>query len=442
MTGSILVVDDDPATRELLGTCLEVEDCRVVTVGSGEDAVSRLKAEAFDVVIADIVMPGMDGLEVLKQARIVAPRVPVILITAYATVETAVEALRRGAADYLSKPFRIADLLARVERFLPGAGAGRPPDRAASQEPATPGSLVGRSPAIQALRAQIARVAPTSSDVLITGETGTGKELVVRALHAQSPRRDQPMVAINCGAIPEGLFESALFGHARGAFTSAVHAHAGLVRLADRSTLFLDEVGEIPLSLQVKLLRMVEEKEIWAVGRTAPIRVDCRIIACTNRDLRRDVEAGRFREDLYYRLNVVHIVVAPLRDRRDDIPLLAEHFIQRLNAKLGGAFRGVTPEALEALVNHEWPGNVRELLHVVESAMISSRREDLIALDDLPVELRAPESAASLKEATRQFERQHILDVLARAEFDKKEAARRLGVSLASLYRKLEDRAD
>jgi transcriptional regulator with PAS, ATPase and Fis domain len=250
------------------------------------------------------------------------------------------------------------------------------------------------------------------------------------------------MVAINCGAIPEGLFESALFGHARGSFTSAVQAHAGLVRLADRSTLFLDEVGEIPLSLQVKLLRMVEEKEIWAVGRTAPIRVDCRIIACTNRDLRRDVEAGRFREDLYYRLNVVHIVVAPLRDRRDDIPLLAEHFIQRLNAKLGGAFRGVTPEALEALVNHEWPGNVRELLHVVESAMISSRREDLIALDDLPVELRAPESAASLKEATRQFERQHILDVLARAEFDKKEAARRLGVSLASLYRKLEDRAD
>jgi DNA-binding NtrC family response regulator len=441
MSTSILVVDDDMATREMLCEGLALADCHVRAVASGEDAVSRLKAEEFDLIISDLVMPGINGLDVLDQARVLAPRVPVILITAYATVETAVEALRRGAADFVLKPFRIADLLASVQRLQNGAATeSPPPTHPPAGEPATPANVVGRSPAIQALRAQIARVALTSSDILITGETGTGKELVARAIHAQSCRRGQ-LITINCGAIPEGLFESALFGHVKGAFTSAVHTNAGLISLADRGTLFLDEVGEMPLPLQVKLLRVVEEKEVWAVGRTAPVRVDCRIIASTNRDLRRDIEAGRFRPDLFYRLNVVRISLPPLRERREDIPLLSEHFIHRLNPKLATRFRGLAPEACRALMDCEWPGNVRELLHVLESAMIWGRREDVITLDDLPAELRAPASVASLKEATRQFERVHILDVLARAEFDKREAARRLGVSLASLYRKLDGKA-
>jgi len=438
MTRSILVVDDEPAIRDTLRWCLQDAGYRVDTADSGEQALHRLRTEPSDVVITDIVMPGIDGLEVLGRARALAPGTAVMLMTAYATVETAVEALRRGAVDYILKPFRLDDVRERVDRVLARPGRDRVPVAAEEVEPIADGDLLGRSAAIQALRGQIARVAPMSSHVLVTGETGTGKELVARSIHAQSPRRSQPFVAINCGAIPEGLFESVLFGHARGAFTSAVHASPGLIASADRGTLFLDEVGEMPLHLQVKLLRFLEEKEVWAVGRTRPARVDCRVVASTNRDLGREREAGRFRDDLFYRLKVVHLHVAPLRERREDVPLLVEHFIRLFNQQLGTQCRAVEGPALRALGEHDWPGNVRELRHVVESSLILAGGREAITLGDLPADLAGPVSPRSLRQAARDFEQQRILDVLAGAAFDKKEAARRLGLSLASLYRKLD----
>ena len=302
-------------------------------------------------------------------------------------------------------------------------------------------SLLGESAAMRSVRSQVAKIGPTPSSVLVTGESGTGKEVVARAVHAASARHAQPLVPINCGAIPEALLESQLFGHVRGAFTSAVQASSGLFVAAEGGTLYLDEIGDLPLHMQVKLLRVIEEKNVWAVGATKPVPIDVRILASTNRDLPQDIKAGRFREDLFYRLNVVHISLPALRERREDIPLLVEHFVRALNAKLSTNFQGVDQETLNVLMNHAWKGNVRELEHVLESAMILGEG-GMISLPDLPEYLMsaagaaAPESDA-LRDVTRRFERQHIVTVLGQTGFDKKEAARRLGISLASLYRKI-----
>ncbi len=308
-------------------------------------------------------------------------------------------------------------------------------------EPAVPEQrLLGESAAMRSVRAQVAKISSTPSNVLITGESGTGKEIVARAIHAASPRHAQAFVPINCGAIPEALLESQLFGHVRGAFTTAVQASPGLFAAADRGTIYLDEIGDLPLHMQVKLLRVIEEKIVWAVGSTKPVLIDARIIASTNRDLVKEIEGGRFREDLFYRLNVVHIAMTPLRERREDVALLLEHFVRALNLKLSTQFLGVDPEALSVLMNHPWKGNVRELEHVLESAMILGEG-DTISLPDLPDYLVSAtgELVASdvLRDVTRRFERQHIMAVLTQTQFDKKEAARRLGSSLASLYRKI-----
>jgi DNA-binding NtrC family response regulator len=441
MTRSILIVDDEATIQQALRWCLEAEGWHVVAAGSGEEALACMEAGNFDVIIADIILPGIDGLELLQRATSRLSRPAVILVTAYATVETAIEALRKGASDYVCKPFKLDDLKFRVRRLLEQRGwaaAGRP------ALPADPlgreGLIVGENRAIEAVRRQIAKSAPTMSHVLVTGETGTGKELVARAVHAGSPRRRERFVAINCGAIPESLFETQLFGHARGAFTGAVQASPGVFALAHKGTLFLDEIGDLPRELQVKLLRVLDEHEVWPVGGRAPVRIDTRVIASTNRDLREETATGRFREDLYYRLNVVRIVLPPLRTRREDIPLLVEHFIGRFTAKLGKRCLGIDPDALRALMDQEWRGNVRELEHVIESAMIAGDG-DAIMLADLPPDLRTVTREAPLKEATRRFERQHILDVLVQTKFDKREAARRMGVSLASLYRKLNGEA-
>jgi transcriptional regulator with PAS, ATPase and Fis domain len=301
-------------------------------------------------------------------------------------------------------------------------------------------ALVGQSRAIQALRAQIARCGPTPSNVLISGESGTGKELVARAIHAASARRSGPFVPVNCGAIPDSLLESQLFGHVRGAFTNAVQANPGLFVAAHGGTLYLDEVAEMPCALQVKLLRVIEERQVWAVGATRPLAVDVRIVASTNRDLAREIQAERFRTDFFYRLEVVHLRLPPLRERRDDIPLLAEHLVRRLNAKLSRAVRGVEADALALLVNHGWNGNVRELENVLERAMILGDGE-LIRRGDLSWELAGGDDLSpgptDLRDAVRLFESQHIRDVLAQTRSDKREAARLLGISLASLYRKL-----
>ena len=441
MTASILVVDDESTTQETLGTFLETEGYRVATAGGGREALTRIEAEAFDVIVTDVVMPGVSGLDLLEHSRRLSPGIAVILISGHATVEAAIQALRKGACDYLQKPFVLDELALSVQRLLrdrAGYSAPRPPAPALVPLSIEP-PLVGASAAMRAVREQIARCAPAPSNVLITGESGTGKELAARAIHDASPRCHRRLVPVNCGAIPEALLESQLFGHVRGAFTSAVQANPGLFVAAHGGTLFLDEIAEMPLALQAKLLRVIEEREVWAVGATRPQPTDVRIIASTNRDLLGETSAGRFRADLFYRLKVVHLTLPSLRERQEDIPLLVEHLIGRLNLKLGRQVRGIEPEALETLMRHPWKGNVRELEHVLERTMVLGDG-DLIALRNLADDLRPSASAAetvNLRRAVRSFTRQHILDVLAQVQHDKRAAARVLGISLASLYRKL-----
>ena len=440
MTASILVVDDLPAMREMLSQSLASEGYRVATAGSGEEAVTRLEEQEFDVIVTDLVMPGLGGLDVLERARLLDPRAAVILMTAYASLDTAIAALRRGACDYLEKPFTVGDLKLRVRRLLQYremVWRERLLQRALHPRPSGH-TLIGESGAIRAVRDQIARSAGTSSNVLITGESGVGKELVARAVHAASARRDRAFIALNCGAIPDTLLESQLFGHLRGAFTTAVQANPGLFVVANHGTLFLDEIGELPLPLQVKLLRVIEEKHVWPVGGTRPVPVDVRIIASTNRDLASEVAGGRFRTDLFYRLNVLHLKLPPLRERRGDIPLLVDHLVDRLNAKLGTRFLGVERDALRALIGQPWKGNVRELENALERAMVLGGG-DLIRLQDVSGDLTGPAGTLprDLRGAVRRFERQHVMEVVAEARSDKREAAQVLGISLASLYRKL-----
>ena len=439
MTASILVVDDESTTQDTLGTFLEGEGYRVATAGGGREALSRIEAEEFDVVVTDLVMPGVSGLDLLEESRRLSPGISVILISGHATIETAIQALRKGACDYLQKPFVLDDLALSVQRLL----RHRPAYQAPRPRPAVPlpveTPFVGASAVMCAVREQIARCAPAPSNVLVTGESGTGKELVARVIHAASPRRHRRLVPVNCGAIPEALLESQLFGHVRGAFTSAVHANPGLFVTAHGGTLFLDEIAEMPLPLQAKLLRVIEERQVWALGATRSQPADVRIIASTSRDLLAETEAGRFRPDLFYRLKVVHLALPALREHREDIPLLVDHLIGRLNVKLGRQVRGIEPEALQTLLRHDWRGNVRELEHVLERAMILGDG-DLVGLRHVLDDLQTAGGGAAppdLRRAVRQFTHRHILDVLAQARSDKRAAARLLGISLASLYRKL-----
>jgi DNA-binding NtrC family response regulator len=445
MTASILVVDDEPAIQDILTWALSAEGYRVATAGSGEEALARVEREDFDIIVTDIVMPGLDGLEVLERSRVLNPRAAVIVMTAYAALETAIAALRRGASDYLEKPFSVDLLKERVQRLLQYRETlwkDRLVQRA-MQPRAVGTSLVGESDAIRSLREQITLAARTPSNVLITGESGVGKELVARAVHDDGARHDEAFVAINCGAIPEALLESQLFGHLRGAFTTAVQANQGLFVAASQGTLFLDEIGEMPLPLQVKLLRVIEDKCVLPVGGTKAVPVDTRIIASTNRDLEREVEAGRFREDLFYRLNVVHLVVPPLRERRGDIPVLVDHLVDRLNTKLGTHCLGVERDALWSLIGRPWKGNVRELENILERAIVLGGN-DLISLRDLSMEPTTGQGSPpqNLRGAVRRFERQHLKEVLAATQSDKRRAARVLGISLASLYRKLRGEED
>jgi len=439
MNASILVVDDEPILREALKRLLSLDGYEVAVAKNGEDALGCIPRQGFDVIVSDLRMPGLSGLELLERSRAANPRVGVILVTAYATVDAAVEALRLGANDFLLKPFEMEDLRRSVERVLKLCRAAEN-GRVARALPPRPGghSLVGETPPMIAVRGHIVRCATMPSNVLITGESGVGKELVAAAIHAESPRSAQPFIPVNCGAIPETLIESQLFGHLRGAFTNAMAANPGLFVAADHGTLFLDEIGELPLGMQVKLLRVIEDRQVWPVGATKGVPVDVRIIASTNRDLPAEVKAGRFREDLFYRLNVVHINLPPLRERRADIPLLVKHLMGRLNAKLRTAFIVIEPDALRALVDQPWKGNVRELENVLERAMVLGGG-DTLSLQHFAAETRPPTTPLErgLRDALRQFERQHVRDVLIEAGWDKREAARMLRISLASLYRKL-----
>jgi len=438
---AILVVEDEVPLQEVLGSILRTEGYDVQTAGSGEEALARLEAQRFEVIVTDVVLPGLSGLDLLEKSRALDPDASVMMISGHATVENAIEALQKGARDYLQKPLNLDLLTGRIARLLQTRHVSREAD--ARPRPARPDrtaeSLVGESLAIHAVRRQIARCAAAPTNVLISGESGVGKEVVARAIHAASSRHDRPFVPVNCGAIPEALLESQLFGHVRGAFTSAIQSNPGLFAAANHGTLFLDEIGELPYLLQVKLLRVLEDRQVWAVGGTRPVPVDVRLIVSTNRDLAGEVTAGRFRADLFYRLNVVHITVPPLRERRVDIPLLAEHFVRRLNHKLGTAVLGVDADAMRLLLAHPWKGNARELENALERAMILGD-DDVIRASHLApgsAPIAASALPVGLRTAVREFERRHIRDVLEHHRDDKRATARALGISVASLYRKL-----
>ena len=443
--GSILVAEDEAAVRESLADLLRDESYQVTTAVDGAAAISALDTSEFDLVLSDVRMPGADGLAVLRHSREVAPQTLVLLMTAHATVDSAVEALRRGAQDYLLKPIMLEDVLHKINYLLEHRQLAWENQmlRNMADRKWDFDSLVGRSGAMREVMNLIRRVAPTPSTVLITGESGAGKEIVARGIHHFSELRDRIFLPVNCGAIPETLLESQLFGHMRGSFTGAISNQEGLFQRARGGTIFLDEISDLPLSLQVKLLRVIETKEVLPVGASTPIKVDIRVIAASNRDLGREVEQGRFRDDLYYRLNVFGIEVPPLRDRREDIPLLVEHFIRLHNRELKKNCNGADSATLKVLMSLPWKGNVRELDNVIEHAMILAEG-DWITVRDLPRALQqevgfpAP-VGDDLRNALRAYEKAHIQAVLAKVNHDKKVAAERLGVSLSSLYRKIEE---
>ncbi|MEI6668395.1 MAG: sigma-54 dependent transcriptional regulator [Acidobacteriota bacterium] len=391
--GRILVVDDERSMRELLTIILRREGHDVVVAESGSMAIAVLEKEPVDVLISDIRMPGMSGVELLGAAKRLDPDLVGIMITAYASTETAVEALRLGAYDYITKPFDVEELKAKIRNALERRDLRQENVllKRALRTSSIFANIVGHSKPMQAIFEMIETVAPTASTILITGESGTGKELVARAIHVHSPRRDRAFVPLNCGALPETLLESELFGHMRGAFTGAAVTKKGLLETAERGTVFLDEISEMSPMMQVKLLRVLQERKFRRLGGTDEIDADIRIITATNRDLSRLVADGTFREDLFYRINVIPIQLPPLRDRREDIPLLAEHFLEKYRQQMGKSVNGISPEAVRCLESFAWPGNVRQLENVIERA-VALERGAVIQLESLPTDVRTASS--------------------------------------------------
>ena len=441
----ILVVDDDPGVRESFRLILE-DHYDVLDVPDGPRALDVASASQIDLVLLDIRLPGMDGIEVLERIKAIDEGIEVILVTAVKTVRTAVAAMKLGAFDYLTKPFEEEELLSLARRALERRALEREVAflRSELERAHDRDEIVGRHPATQKLQALITQVARTATTVLITGESGTGKELVARAIHIQGARRERPFVAVNPAAIAESLIESELFGHERGAFTGAHRRKLGRFELAQGGTLFLDEIGALRAELQVKLLRVLQEREMERVGGTRAVKIDVRVIAATNTNLKEAVQREAFREDLYYRLNVVQLVVPPLRERASDIPLLVEHFIRRGERELNKRIDGLSPEALAALQAYRWPGNVRELMNVIERCVVLAEGP-VIQLNDLPLDVLLPQQMTKvraaetlpLNEATDQFERQMVLRVLERVGWNLTEAGRILNVHRNSLRVKL-----
>jgi two-component system NtrC family response regulator len=438
----ILVVDDEPAQRELVGGFLRKHGFDVAEVGGGREAVARFKLEPFDLVLTDQRMPDLSGLEVLAAVRSTSPETAVVIITAYGTIETAVSAVKAGAADYLTKPLNLDDLLHRVHRVRERQRlvAENRELREALAERHRVDGIIGDSGRMQEVLSLVRRVAPSDATVLIRGESGTGKELIARALHYASPRAAGPLVKVNCAALAESLLETELFGHEKGAFTGAVGSRKGRFELADGGSIFLDEIGDLPRHLQVKLLRVLQEREFERVGSSRPIKVDVRLLAATHRNLEALVREGRFREDLYYRINVVTIMLPPLRERREDLPPLIEHFLRAFAGKNGKTVRGLTREAREALLRYDYPGNIRELENLMERAVVLTR-DDVIGREDLPLALEVPASEsgdeAGLIAAVEGLERRMIREALAKADGTQTRAAELLGISERVLRYKL-----
>jgi two-component system NtrC family response regulator len=444
---TILVVDDEPAQRELLGGFLAKRGWSVELAAGGAEALAILRRTAVDLVLADYRMPDLSGLELLKASQRLNPELPVVLITAYGSVASAVEAMKAGAYDYLTKPIELDELVHLVDRIAERQQLLTEVRELRTQlrERFRVEGIIGESRQMQEVLSLVARVAPTPSTVLICGESGTGKELIAKAIHYNSPRRDRPFVKVNVSALPETLLESELFGHEKGAFTGATERRIGRFEAADGGTLFLDEIGDLPLALQVKLLRVLQEREIERLGSQRPIAVDIRILAATNQDLERAVRERHFRADLYYRLNVFPIVLPPLRERSEDLPLLIEFLLQTFAARLGKPVMALSRQAMDVLMKYDYPGNVRELENILERAIILARHET-IYVEDLPLHLREspPENAAetptvqaSLPEVLHAIERQMLLRALERHGGVQTQAAAELGISERVLRYKL-----
>ena len=450
MSTRLLIIDDDEGLRDSLQLVLAAEGYEAVCAADAEAALARIDQSSFDVVLCDLRMPGMDGMELLPQIVRRLPDSTVLMMSAYGTEDLAIEAMQNGAYDYLAKPFQPSELLLTLrkarerERLRRRASLlEREVQRAAGDRP-----IVAASPPMIELLDLIERAAGYKTTVLLTGESGTGKEVLARAIHAQSPRRDESFVAVNCGAIPENLLESELFGHVKGAFTGADRARRGLFVEAHQGTLFLDEIGELPLALQVKLLRVLQEEEVRPVGESKSRSVDVRVLAATARNLEAMVAEGGFREDLYYRLNVVELRVPPLRRRPEDIPLLVDHFFARSCAELGKPLRGLSDETLQRLIAHSWPGNVRELENVIERAVLLSD-QDTVPASALPASLGLPSepgpagsaSGFALKPARKRFEAELIRRALQSTQGNRTHAARLLEISHRALLYKIKEYA-
>ncbi len=441
----ILVADDEDTFRETFAKVLEEEGFSVTALGNGNDALDAIAKQSYAVGVLDIQMPGSDGISVLREIVARRPEMRIIMMTAYGSVEMAVEAMKLGACDYVMKPVRFDEMLAKIRQQLRyhELEAENQKLREELNGHFDIRRIIGETPVMKRVFETIRKVAPTRSNVLITGESGTGKELVAHAVHSLSPTNSGRFVAVNCSAIPEALLESELFGHMKGSFTSAFEDKQGLFETARGGTLLLDEIGHMPLSCQVKLLRAVEQRQIMPVGSTRPVDVDLRLIAATNRDLAKEIKEGRFREDLYYRLNVVGVHLPPLRERRDDIPLLVEHFVKAYNAEMGKHCTRVDDDALKLLTAHEWKGNVRELQNVIERAVIFAEEQAIgvadIALVGSGTVAPVVEGSEDLQRAVKAYEREQIFRTLAKYRWDKAETAKALGIGLSSLYRKIDE---
>jgi two-component system response regulator PilR (NtrC family) len=444
MNARILIADDERNIRESVSLILSEEGCETRLASTGKEALDLLNKEDFDILITDLKMPEMDGIELVKNCLKICPQTSVIIITAHASVESAIEALRMGAFDYILKPFDFDDLLLKVQRLINHKELALENQalRQEVEEKYNFSNIIGQSPEMQDVFHLIKKVSSTKGNVLITGKSGTGKELVARAIHFNSLRKNKRFVAINCGAIVGTLMESEFFGHKKGSFTGAINDKDGFFKIANQGTLFLDEVGDIPLQLQVKLLRAIEEGEVFPVGAPNSINVDVRIIAATNRDLAKEVERGDFREDLYYRLNVIEIQLPSLTDRKEDIPLLIQHFIQKYNRELNRKIKNPDNETMRILRNHDWKGGIRELENVIERAIILCESDYITPVDLPPNMIKAAgnnEIPERLKDAVAYFERDHIIKTLRRTATNKEKAASLLGISLSSLYRKMDE---
>ena len=442
----VLVVDDDLEMCGLLSDVLKGEDFSVTAIHDSFEASKILKKEEFDVIVTDLKMKGLKGLDLLEEAKNVAPLTPVIIITAFGTIESAIKAMKMGAYDYITKPFQMDELVITVKKALENRLLKKEIVRLKKEVESRYHfhQMIGKSPSMQKIYDLIERISDTSSNVLITGESGTGKELVAKAIHYNGTRKEGPFIAVNCAAIPETLLESELFGYKKGAFTDAKSDKKGLVFEANQGTLFLDEITETPLTLQAKLLRVIEERELRPLGDTNSYLIDVRIISTSNRDINSLIQGNQFREDLYYRLKVIDIEMPPLRERREDIPILVQHFINKFSKEQKKGISGVSEDALKILLNYSWPGNIRELENIIQRAITLSQHE-VILPEDLPatiiqkIDEKLFEKALEEKFTLDQLEKEYIKRVLVETGGNKSKAAERLGLDRKTLYRKLEE---